>query len=187
MKTLFTADSHFGHRRIIEYCNRPFANTKEMDEFMIAEWNKKVSPNDEVRHGGDVAFCCDMEYALSVMKRLNGRKHLIVGNHDKLALEMNNIRPGTWTSIKDLDEFSVHNQRIVMCHYPLLTWHHSYKGVYMLYGHVHGTLKNSGKSLDIGVDCWNYAPATFNQIKEKMDALPNTHTIPKDDKWDKSE
>lgn len=158
-----------------------------MDEFLISEWNKKVGPDDEVRHGGDVAYCCDMEYALSIMKRLNGQKHLIKGNHDKLALAMNAIRPGTWASIKDMDEFSVKDQRIIMCHYPLLTWHHSYKGTWMLYGHVHGTLKNAGKSVDIGVDCWNYAPITFEELKQKMDNLPNAHAIPKGQEWDKTD
>lgn len=184
----FTSDLHLGHRKIIQYCNRPFANVKEMDEALIANWNRVVKPEDTIHVAGDVAFCCDMEYALSIMKQLNGKiKHLIPGNHDALALEMNNVRPGTWASIDKMPEIIVNNQRIVICHYPLATWHWSYKGVWMLYGHVHGTMKMSGKSIDIGVDCHNYTPLSFWDLKKIMDGLPNIHTIPKDKEWDKSD
>jgi len=157
-----------------------------MDEAMIAKWNAVVKPEDEVYHLGDVAFCCSMEYAIGIMNRLTGIKHLIVGNHDKLALGMNNICPNIWASIKDMSEVTVDGQHIVLCHYPLRTWHHSYRGVWHLFGHVHGTLDTWGKSLDIGVDCWNFAPVSFENLKARMDTLPNTHAIKEHEKWDKS-
>lgn len=188
MKTLFTADTHFSHRNIIKYCNRPFTNVTEMNEQLIANWNAVVNPTDIVYHLGDVAFCCTMEEALAVMKQLNGIKHLIVGNHDKLALEMNSIRPGTWTSIQDVLETTVNNQRIIMNHYAQRVWHHCYKGTWHLYGHTHAELPDWGKSTDVGVDVkrWNYSPVTFNQLKLHMDTLPNVHEIYDRDKWDKT-
>ena len=100
MSILLTADPHFGHRKILQYCNRPFANVSEMDEALITNWNSVVSHTDEIHVVGDFAFTCTMEYALSIIKRLNGTKHLVTGNHDALALGMNDIRPGTWKTIK---------------------------------------------------------------------------------------
>ena len=189
MSVFVTADNHYGHNKIRDYCHRPFANVTEMDEVMIANWNKVVAPQDEIHVVGDFAFCCTMDYALGIMKRLNGTKHLVVGNHDQLALEMNNIRPGTWKTIKDISEINIQGQRIILCHYPIAEghWHHAYKGTWMLFGHVHGTFQNKGKSLDIGVDCWDYTPVSFQDLKKKMDNIPNPFIIPKHKQWDKSE
>ena len=104
-----------------------------------------------------------------------------------MALEMNDIRPGTWKTIKEMDEIIVNNQRVVLCHYALRTWHHSYKGVGHLFGHTHGTLPSYGKSFDCGVDCWNYTPMTSKQIVDKLNSLKNVHAIPQNKEWDKSD
>ena len=77
-----TSDTHFYHNNIIRYDNLPFKNPEEMNEMIIAEWNKRVQPCDEVYHLGDVFFC-GKEDAKAIMDRLNGTKHLIMGNHDK--------------------------------------------------------------------------------------------------------
>ena len=44
----FTADTHFDHANIIRFCNRPFATVEEMNETLIANWNRKVHGNDTV-------------------------------------------------------------------------------------------------------------------------------------------
>ena len=53
METFFTSDHHFGHRRIIDYCGRPYAHVDEMDEALIANWNARVGHSDVVYHLGD--------------------------------------------------------------------------------------------------------------------------------------
>lgn len=181
---LATADPHFGHKNIIKFCNRPFSNVKEMDETLIKHWNNVTDDNDEIHVVGDFAYGCTMEYALSVIKKLKGVKHLVTGNHDSLAIRMNSIRPNTWKTIKEMDEITIQNQRVVLCHYSLRVWHHSYRGVIHLFGHTHGSLAPLGKSFDIGVDCWNFTPVTENQILEKANTLPIHELI--HNKWDKS-
>ena len=79
----FTGDTHFGHRAVIKYGKRPFADVDEMDAEMIRRWNVVVPPNGEVYHLGDVSFRKNAA-TLAILKRLNGRKHLLEGNHDNL-------------------------------------------------------------------------------------------------------
>ena len=185
-KSWIIADTHWGHKNILGFANRPFANIKEHDELLISNWNNVVGENDTVHHLGDVAYRCTMDYALNIMKRLNGIKHLVVGNHDDdLALRMNNIRPNTWASIKYYDEVEYDRQRIILFHYPMRTWHWNYKGTIQLFGHVHGHMPPYGKSFDIGVDCWNYTPVSLEQVMAKAAKLPISEIIK--NKWNKTD
>ncbi len=80
MNTWITSDTHFGHNNIIKFCARPFKDAIEMDEHLILNWNRCVRPDDIVIHLGDFSMS---EQALQrVARRLNGRKFLILGNHD---------------------------------------------------------------------------------------------------------
>lgn len=170
MATLFTSDTHFGHQNIIKYCNRPFSTYGEMDKELVARWNNVVQPDDTVYHLGDVAFGRDAttEYVSKLLKQLNGKIHLIHGNHEKIARNM------LWrfASTKDYDEIEVEGQNIILFHYGLRTWHHDLRGTWHLYGHSHGGLPAFGKSCDIGVDSWNLTPVAFAKLKEYMDKQP---------------
>jgi calcineurin-like phosphoesterase family protein len=84
-KVFIISDTHFSHNNIIRYEYRPFKDKEEMDEYMIKEWNSVVSENDLVFHLGDVAIC-GAKRAEYVLSRLNGRKILILGNHDHFSM-----------------------------------------------------------------------------------------------------
>jgi calcineurin-like phosphoesterase family protein len=170
MTTHFTSDTHFGHGNIIKYCNRPFASSWEMDNEIVNNWNNAVSPTDTVYHLGDFAFGrnANKEYIAKLAKQLHGEIHLIIGNHEKIAMAM----PWRFASIKHYDEINVEGQEIVLFHYGMRTWHHDLRGVWHLYGHSHGGLPTFGKSLDVGVDSWKFAPVSFARLKETMDRLP---------------
>lgn len=79
--TWFTSDSHFNHKNILEYEKekRPFKTIEEMNEVLIDNWNSVVLPRDRVYHLGD--FCLS-KHSIELAARLNGRKRLILGNHD---------------------------------------------------------------------------------------------------------
>lgn len=88
VKLWFIADTHFGHANILNFKRKDgsllrseFSSAAEMDEFMVAQWNARVRPGDHVYHLGDVAM--DIKLLLVIIPRLNGRKRLIRGNHDR--------------------------------------------------------------------------------------------------------
>ena len=166
-ETFFTADHHFGHARIIEHCKRPFADVDEMTEVMIARWNAVVGPHDDVYHLGDFAFRMKPEALERVFRRLRGRKHLIVGNHDD-----KHVRRLAWSSEpKDRRQVRVPGEALpVICdHYSMRTWPKSHYGAVHLYGHSHGNLPGIGRSLDVGVDCWDFRPVTLAELRPVLE------------------
>ena len=87
MKNIFfVSDTHFGHANCLKFTRsdgsplRIFSSVEEMDETMITRWNSVVKPNDRIYHCGDVVM--RKEFLHSVLPRLNGKKVLLMGNHD---------------------------------------------------------------------------------------------------------
>ena len=78
----YTADLHLGHENVIRHCGRPFSNADEMDAALICNWNSKVHRNDTVYIVGDFFFRAKRP-AGDYLRELKGRKHLLIGNHDK--------------------------------------------------------------------------------------------------------
>jgi calcineurin-like phosphoesterase family protein len=161
MSVFFTSDTHFSHRHILTYTDRPFRSVDEMDAALIERWNATVSPRDEVWHLGD--FCLSsIRRAVEVAKSLQGRKHIVWGNHDK-SVRKDAAFLAQWESHHDLVTVKVHDetvpgrvQRIVVCHYAMKIWDRSHHGAWHLFGHSHGTMPDdeSSLSLDVGVDAW---------------------------------
>lgn len=81
MKEWIISDTHWHHKNIIEYCNRPFSSVEEMDNTMIKKWNSVVGKDDIVWHLGDFAMGTK-EQITQIVEQLNGRIYLILGNHD---------------------------------------------------------------------------------------------------------
>lgn len=178
MKQLFTSDCHFYHRRICEFTDRPFANVDEMNDALIAQWNKQVQPDDDIYHLGDFLFG-GLSKIENILSQLNGRKHFIMGNHDdrkhwsKIDKEKYNI---AWT--RDVADININGQHIVMCHYPFAIWNQSHRSSWNLHGHSHGSFpEQQNKQLDVGIDksfqlYGEHRLFTFDDIKEYMDKKP---------------
>lgn len=156
----FTSDTHFGHRRIIEHCDRPFDNVHIMDQVILDRINETVGVDDTLYILGDFTFRggspSDYRYRINCQD-----VHLILGNHDKRSDYIDNMSAARidvgFTSVSEVKEIIYCNQRIYLSHYPHRSWPASHKGSWMLYGHVHNKLneedKNSRrKTLDVGVD-----------------------------------
>jgi calcineurin-like phosphoesterase family protein len=167
MTIFFTADTHFGHGKIISYCNRPYATADEMDADLIRRWNEVVKPDDTVYHLGDLAF----RNRESAFHQLNGQKHLIIGNHDgrKVIVLPWASQPVTelFLTIKDAEGI---DRELFLYHYPVEEWDGFYRGVIHLHGHVHGKQLHPCEKIrvDVGVDRFNFTPVTIDQILESV-------------------
>jgi calcineurin-like phosphoesterase family protein len=170
----FTADHHFGHANSIRFCGRPFATVGEMNEALIANWNRVVGPTGTVYHLGDL-FLLPSGEAKKIRTRLNGNIYLIRGNHDRTAESLK----GALAWIKDYYELRVADpeapsgrQHIVLCHYAFRIWNRSHHGAWHLYGHSHGTLPETPGQLafdvDVGVDYHGFTPLGYHQVKQAM-------------------
>jgi calcineurin-like phosphoesterase family protein len=161
----FTADTHFGHRNIIAYANRPFACVEEMDEVLIQRWNERVRPGDRVYHLGDFSVCRGPKTG-EILTRLNGEIHLVWGNHDRPAYAIRE----RFASYHDYLQITVCEQFIVCFHYAMRVWNKSHKGSWHLYGHSHGSLAEDphARSMDVGVDCNDFYPFSFDEVADHM-------------------
>jgi len=177
MNTWFTADTHWFHSRIIEYCNRPFATAEEMNEVLIKNWNAVVRPEDQIFHLGDFAFC-PPDKAANIARRLNGKKYLIKGNHDRQKTVQAILPFFEWAKDTHLltvqDKASQYgNQQIWLSHYCHLVWPQQGYGTFHLFAHSHGkgNIPFGLKAMDVGVDCWDFYPVGYDTIKLCMAQL----------------
>jgi len=164
----FTADEHYGHEACIEYCNRPFDTVEEMDEALISRHNQRVGVNDVVIHGGDFCWSNNKKTAYEkYISKLQGNHVFIEGSHDH------------WlpSSAHEMWEKTISGEHVTVCHYPLARWPRSHYNSWLLYGHVHGRFKVSGKAWDIGVDNNNFYPLSWDEIKTIMATLPDNQNL----------
>ncbi len=167
MSIWFTADLHLGHARILDYCKRPYADAREMDEALTDKWNEVVRPGDDVYVVGDFALG-DAETVAFYLRRLRGRKHLAWGNHDRKSARTIKC----WASSQAYIDITVDGQRLMMSHYAMRTWPGVHHGSIHLYGHSHGMLSPWRGSLDVGVDCWDYRPVSLDEVRGRLEILP---------------
>jgi len=149
-----------------------------MNKVLTERWNSVVGQDDIIYCLGDFAYGRGTNPA-KYFYRLNGEKHLVIGNHDgKETLDL------PWTTINDTAEIKTHYGTIVLCHYAMKVWNKSHRGSWMLYGHSHLTLpEDSSMSFDVGVDGWNFTPVSLPQISRKMEWKRNNpgyfNSVPK--------
>ena len=147
-----------------------------MNETIITNWNSVVGKDDLIYHLGDFAFCYKRELVKAVRDRLNGKIILISGNHDREKVYKGiNIELIPMTERRGIKNYPLcrikyQEQQIMMCHYAMKTWDKSHYGVWHLYGHSHGNLADDPNSLsfDVGVDCHNFTPISFDRVVQIM-------------------
>ena len=145
-RTLYIADCHFYHRRLnTEMDKRGFPSVEEMNEHMIAQWNAKVTKNDTVYILGDFSLAGGFQTS-GILDCLNGKKHLITGNHDDRYLKDKFFENHLLRSVNPYQEIRDNGRTVILSHYPVFCYKGQYRRdkdgrplTYMLYGHVHNT------------------------------------------------
>jgi calcineurin-like phosphoesterase family protein len=168
----FLSDTHFFHDNIIKCCNRPFESCVDQDETIIKNWNSVIKKGDLVYHLGDIAWGGDY----SVLKRMNGQKIIIKGNHDKtknLENAVENKYIETWHYQKG---FMYKNDYIFMSHFPHLRWDRCSHDSYHAFGHSHGKLDIVfGRSMDVSIDCIDFTPIHIDDFRSKLKHRENKY------------
>lgn len=192
----FTSDQHFYHTNVIRYCNRPFATVEEMNEKLVQLWNETVAYNDEVYCLGD--FSMAWRPVELFIKRLNGYKMLVPGNHDfchsvhKKSRHKENqdkwkrmYEEQGWKVLEEDNTLQIPGvANFNLSHLPYKGDHveagERYTaqrmkddGRWLLCGHVHNHWKMKDKMINVGVDVWNYKPVSLDQILALMTQYPD--------------
>lgn len=170
----YIADTHFGHDNIRMLSERPFKSVGEMDKTIIDNWNNKVTDDDDVYILGDFSY--KGENPIEYLKKLKGKKHLIVGNHDTKLLKDKNCKR-YFVEIVDMKMVNDDGTQIVLCHYPLVEWNGYYRNVLHFFGHVHNTFRSETtkyamgmkNAYNVGVDVIGFAPCTLKEIINKKE------------------
>lgn len=159
-QTWLIADTHFFHTNIIKYCNRPFSSTEEMNKTLITNWNGKVRAEDTVFVLGDFALA-GKDDIIKVGQKLNGRKTLVLGNHDGASM----------TTYYEAGFEFISKYPIIYKEFYILSHEPQYVqegGVYLnIFGHVHNNpmyKTASERSYCCSVERIDYKPILFDEI-----------------------
>ena len=177
-KVYFVSDLHFSHFNILkhhpsrrkqcgvtedEMLNDIKGAVEKHDKWLIELWNNTVTKKDIVYILGD--FCLgNREQTEKILNKLNGKKHLIVGNHDKSLKGLERYFESV-SQIKEVkftnNQFKFVNENetfcVELCHFPLLTWNRRNHGTVHIHGHSHGSIDGVNSSMgdlrvDVGLD-----------------------------------
>lgn len=180
----FYSDPHFGHKKIIEFCDRPFANLEEMHEEFIQRYNEVAYSNlHNVLWVGDCFLRMNQEQVKTIMGRLKGRKGLVIGNHDRSKYWMASVG---FDFVVDQMTMRIANRKVLVCHYPYADYVRSdgfidkryldkrprrQKGEVLIHGHTHDPRRRNGNQIHVGVDAWAYGPAPYPDVMELIEEV----------------
>ena len=164
-KIFFCADTHFNHKNIIKYCNRPFKDVDEMNEVIINNWNSVVSDDDTIFFLGDFVLG-NREQIIEFGSKLKGHKILQVGNHDRATTKAF-IDAGFETVYKKptIINFNEYGITVRISHAPIYDREDNY---FNICGHVHQENINDANHFCVSMEQINYTPIELSKIVEYM-------------------
>ena len=159
MNTFFFSDPHFGHWNIIEYQNRPFRTTDEMDEAMIENWNRVVGKKDRVFLLGDVSLH-KPEKTQNILDRLHGKITLVLGNHDRRSKMQQTGRFELVSPYPILFE-----EFFLLSHEPIFV--NEQCPFCNVHGHTHlNKCENTLLHVNVCAECVDYTPIAFEAVRD---------------------
>jgi len=161
----------------IDYKADLYNRRRQFMEKFAESWQALVllwgSTGNEQSKNKLVEICRKCLDSRAHLDRLNGKKHLIIGNHDGSVLK-DPVCRRCFVEIKDRMEVKDGNRMVVIDHYPLVEWNGFYRGVVHFYGHIHNNVNNATYSIvkqipnayNIGADILGFTPRTFDEVIE---------------------
>jgi calcineurin-like phosphoesterase family protein len=163
-KTFVVSDTHFSHKDILTWLGKDgdlirgkhWQTIEQMNEAIVDNWNSVVEPGDTVYHLGDVFYGSTAKF-LGIWNRLNGTKHLILGNHDDAKFfTRNNL-------VKSIQLFHRDYERgVIMSHMPL---HSEFMyGLHNVHGHLHHMTSPSPDHTCASLEQTGYCPIDLDLL-----------------------
>lgn len=176
----FSSDWHFFHKKIHDFCpnTRRGDSPEAMTELILANIDEQTQPGDVLYNLGDVSFGTTEQTskALSDIKSMGIKHHLIMGNHDKRIRSDNSLQ-SLFSSVQDKLVVSSGKQSVVMSHIPFASgmWDAAHYDSWHFFGHAHGSYTQPGKCMDVGIDARPTGDMklwSFDELKNLMDQQP---------------
>lgn len=164
MRYWLTTDTHLGHSKMIEYCDRP----ENFSEVILRNLRQCVKHEDILIHLGDICIYNDVKWHLQLLT-VPGRHWLIRGNHDKKSNSWY-LEHG-WGMVCEQFQDRIFGKRITFSHKPVV-WNGEYD--INVHGHFHNVdhrrhepellaIKNGYQKL-LALEYTNYMPITLEKF-----------------------
>lgn len=180
MAIYFTSDLHFNHNVEFVWKARGFNSVEEMNESIVKRFNERVTAEDDVYILGDLCLGGGDDFVLQqnkeLIERLNGKIHIIHGNHDSdRRIEMyktcaNVVSPVLWA-----DYIKYKGYHFYMSHFPTVTSNLEKESLKQctccLFGHTHQTTNfyyDMPMVYHVGVDSHDCYPCNLDDVIEEM-------------------
>lgn len=154
----FTSDTHFGHKNIINFEKtfRPFDTLEEMHEALITRWNSVVKPQDLIYHLGDFAFGTEN---IKIAEKLNGRKRLVMGNHD-------DYRISNYAQYFERIYGAKYWERCILTHIPIYEGSLQHRWYLNVHGHTHSRVIPNPHYFNVSVELHDLTPVHADVIRD---------------------
>lgn len=176
--TWIISDTHFLHANMLnflDYNGKPFrgklfTNQLECDNMMIENWNKNINEHDTVWHLGDVFIGDKEKFCKDIWPKLNGKKRLIVGNHDDIRfLSGKNPLTGQWFFNKI--ECWKYMDDMLLTHVPMQldnTFEGDYRVTFNVHGHIHNNDSPTERHYNACVEVNNWSPINYEDLRDYL-------------------
>ncbi len=159
-----------------------------MNAVMEATWNAAVEPDDTVFYLGDFAMQPDL--VAEILPRLNGKKTLVAGNHDKChggaEKWVTYYSEAGFESIQRHLEIEIAGEIVLLHHFPYRNENdpsQKYfgsrpvdRGQWLIHGHVHDRWKVLNKQINVSVEAWNFEPVCFKELELIIQSGPSSES-----------
>jgi calcineurin-like phosphoesterase family protein len=182
MTIFLTADEHYYHHNMLMHRSfgvhdgtpievpamRRFRTTDEMHRLLKKRFNEVVSPDDVTYHLGDFAYgpgAKSWQQLSNIVEGLNGKHHLILGNHDHLKpfdyLEAGFLSVHTSLDLSVVTPFFA--GLCILVHDPAVAGVLTDK--FFIHGHTHSLGKHLNKNTYcVSVELTDYYPVPITDI-----------------------
>lgn len=170
----FSSDNHFNHNQPFLFGPRGFETIEEMNEAIINNFNSVVDNDDDLYLLGDIIMG-ELEPGIEWVKKLNGRIHIICGNHDTTnRIEAYKNLPNVVEICEVGTIIKYRKWTFYLTHFPLLVNNFEEKRkLWNLHGHTHSQDKFQfarNCAYNVACDAHNCKPIAIedviNDIKE---------------------